>query len=75
MDVVLSKCAGLDVHQRTVVACARVVAGSSVKHDVRTFGTTTAELLALSDWLSTYGCTQALWARSSANWLRRRPTM
>jgi hypothetical protein len=35
MDIVLPKCAGLDVHQRTVVACARGVAGSSVTHDVR----------------------------------------
>jgi len=57
MEVVHPKCAGLDVHQHTVVACARVAAGSSVTRDVRTFGTTTQELWALSDWLTAHGCT------------------
>ena len=41
MDLLHPQCAGLDIHPRTVVACARVVAGSSVTHDRRTFGTTT----------------------------------
>src|SRR3989449_4232708 len=57
MDVVHPKCAGLDVHQQTVVACARVGSGKTVTHAVRTFGSTTPELLALSDWLATHGCT------------------
>ena len=57
MEIVHPKCAGLDGHQDMVVACARVVAGSSVTHDVRTFGTTTQELVALSDWLTAHGCT------------------
>jgi transposase len=57
MDVVHPKCAGLDVHQQTVVACARIGSGQAVTADVRTFGTTTQELLALSDWLTTHGCT------------------
>ncbi len=57
MEVVHPQCAGLDMHQHTVVACARVVAGSAVTHDVRTFGTTTQELWALSDWLTAHGCT------------------
>jgi len=35
MELMHPQCAGLDVHQHTVVACARVVAGSSVTHDVR----------------------------------------
>src|SRR5256885_2133493 len=52
MDVVHPKCAGLDVHQQPVVACARVVNGASVHHEVRTFGTTTQDLLALSDCLA-----------------------
>jgi transposase len=31
--------------------------GSAGTHEVRTFGTTTQELLALSDWLTAHGCT------------------
>jgi transposase len=68
MEVVHPKCAGLDVHQHTVVACARVVAGSSVTHDVRTFGTTTQELLALSDWLTAHGCTHVAMESTGVYW-------
>jgi transposase len=56
MDLIHACCAGLDVHKRTVVACARRVGpdGAAVR-EVRTFGTTTGELLALSDWLEARG--------------------
>jgi transposase len=53
MDAILETCAGLDVHQETVVAC--VLKGpldKKPKPEVRTFGTTTTELLQLQDWLS-----------------------
>ena len=52
MQIVYARCAGLDVHKKTVVVCVRIVAedGTLTTH-VRTFGTTTAQLLALIDWL------------------------
>ena len=68
MDVLHPKCAGLDVHQQTVVACARTGAGKAVTYDVRTFGTTTAELLALSDWLTAHGCTHVAMESSGVYW-------
>src|SRR5213596_4352893 len=68
MDVLHPKCAGLDVHQQTVVACARTGAGKAVTYDVRTFGTTTAELLALSDWLTAHGCTHVAMESSGIYW-------
>src|SRR5437899_2193143 len=68
MDVVHPKCAGLDVHQQTVVACARVGSGKAVTHAVRTFGTTTPELLALSDWLATHGCTHVAMESTGVYW-------
>lgn len=52
MDVLHPRCAGLDVHQKTVVACARLASGGAVTHEVRTFGTTTRALLALAEWLA-----------------------
>lgn len=52
MEVLHSKCAGLDVHKDTVVACARVAVDAEVKQTVATFGTTTTDLLALSEWLT-----------------------
>jgi len=68
VEIVHPKCAGLDGHQDTVVACARVVAGSSVTHDVRTFGTTTQELVALSDWLTAHGCTHVAMESTGVYW-------
>jgi transposase len=68
MDVVHPKCAGLDVHQQTVVACARIGSGKAVTADVRTFGTTTQEWLARSDWLTTHGCTHVAMESSGVYW-------
>jgi transposase len=56
MDIIHACCAGLDVHKKTVVACIRSIGpDGTVSCEVRTFGTTTAELLALSDWLAAHG--------------------
>lgn len=52
METLYARVAGLDVHKDTVVACLRVAAGPGKPRDeVRTFGTMTDDLLALSDWL------------------------
>jgi len=54
MQIVYARCAGLDVHKKTVVVCVRLVGddGTLTTH-TRTFGTTTSELLHLSAWLLT----------------------
>jgi transposase len=53
MDVIYTHCAGLDVHKKTVVVCC-ITPGPRGEKQVehRTFGTMTADLLALSDWLT-----------------------
>ena len=53
MDVMIERCAGLDVHKKTVVACVRAPSGegSGRRKAVRTFGTTLAGLEALREWL------------------------
>ncbi|MBM4369796.1 MAG: IS110 family transposase [Deltaproteobacteria bacterium] len=54
MELKYERCAGLDVHKETVVACVRVaMAGGKASHEVRSFGTTTSALLELSEWLET----------------------
>ena len=56
MERVIERCCGSDVHKKSVVACVRVPGRTSAREqDVRTFGTTTAELLALRDWLGGFG--------------------
>jgi transposase len=57
MQVLYPRCAGLDVHEETVVACVRLaVGGREVAREVRTFATTTAGLLELAAWLAENGC-------------------
>ena len=68
MEVLHASCAGLDVHQQTVVACVRLADKQRVVREVRTFGTTTRELLALSDWLSAHGCTQVAMESTGGYW-------
>ena len=56
MDIVVERCAGLDVHKDTVVACVRTPGPDGRRvEQVRTFGTMTVELLALRDWLVALG--------------------
>jgi transposase len=68
MEVLYRHCAGLDVHKDTVVACVRHMANGSVKREVRTFKTTTKDLLALSDWLAGEGCTHIAMEATGVYW-------
>jgi transposase len=68
MEVLYPRCAGLDVHKDTVVACARLVTDGKVSHEVKTFGTTTSQLCALADWLSECGCTHAAMESTGVYW-------
>jgi transposase len=69
MDMLYPHCAGLDVHKDTVVACVRhQEAGGRVRKEVRTFGTVTRDLLALSDWLAAEGVTHAAMESTGVYW-------
>ena len=68
MEVLYACCAGLDVHKSSVVACARKVVQGRVQREVRTFGTTTSQLLALSDWLTEQGCTHVAMEATGVYW-------
>jgi len=53
MQVMIKRCAGLDVHQATVVACVLISEGRQrPRTEVRSFSTTTAALEELRDWLA-----------------------
>lgn len=64
MQVVYERCCGLDIHKQSVVAC--LLTGR--KHETRTFGTMTADLLALSDWLLGAGCTHVAMESTGVYW-------
>jgi transposase len=52
MELVYERCCGLDVHKKIVVACLILVINGQRHKEMRTFRTTTQELLLLVDWLS-----------------------
>ena len=69
MDVVNERCAGLDVHKKTVVACVRVPGLDRRRRKVtRTFSTTMAGLEALRDWLADHGVTRAAMESTGVYW-------
>lgn len=58
METLYERCAGLDVHKQTVVASVRLPeAGRGRRVEAAEFGTTTAQLLELRDWLRSLGVT------------------
>ncbi len=69
MRIVYDHVAGLDVHKKTVVAAIIVPQeGKGWTQDRRTFGTMTADLLALSDWLMSHGVTHVAMESTGEYW-------
>ena len=69
MDILHRCCAGLDIHKKTVVACVRRIDAAGHAHqEIRTFGTMTCDLLALSDWLAEQGVEHVALESTGAYW-------
>ena len=68
MDVLYPRCAGLDIHRDTIVACVRLAEAGGVVRFVETFATTTAELERLSDWLSGHNVTPIAMEATGVYW-------
>ena len=69
MEVVFKCCAGLDVHSKTVVSCRRIIGpDGKLDRQVRTFGTTTQELLTLAQWLAEGSVTHVAMESTGVFW-------
>lgn len=69
MDVLYERCAGLDLHKRSItVCCLTPGAAGRPTREIRTFGTMTADLLALSDWLAASGVTHVAMESTGVYW-------
>jgi transposase len=64
MEVSYPRCAGLDVHKKTVVACVMTPEGQ----ETRTFSTMTEPLLQLADWLVEQQVTHVAMESSGVYW-------
>jgi Transposase len=72
MDVIFTHCAGLDVHKKTVMACRVRPDPTGQQADgfieLQEFGTMTADLLMLSDWLAAAGITHEAMESTGEYW-------
>ena len=68
MEVLYPRCAGLDVHAKTVVACVRIASGATVTYAHRTVSTRTRGLLELTDWLTAHGVTHVAMEATGVYW-------
>ena len=69
MQVLFARCAGLDVHKRSVVACVMVTSSDGqVQKQSQTFGTMTPDLLSLCDWLKGLGVSHVAMESTGVYW-------
>lgn len=68
MELLHARCAGLDVHKDVIVACARIVEGGKVRHELQSFETLTRGLLELLDWLEERGVTCVAMEATGVYW-------
>jgi len=69
MHPLIDRCAGLDVHQATVMATVRIPDEHGGRQVItETFGTTTEALVTLRDWLQAYGVTHVAMESTGVYW-------
>ena len=69
MEIICARCAGIDVHKRMVVVCARWVDPSGrAASEVRTYLTMTADLLEMADWLAGLGVERVAMESTGVYW-------
>lgn len=68
MEVVHPRCCGIDVHQASLAVCVSIKQGQETQRYRLNCGTTTQELLRLSDWLSDHGVTHVAMEATGVYW-------
>ena len=69
MEVLFERCCGIDIHKQRVTACLLTPGPGRMQHkEIRSFGTTTSELLDLCDWLLAAECTHVAMESTGVYW-------
>jgi transposase len=68
VDVIVDRCAGLDVHKKTVMATVRAPDGRRRRQETREFATFTGRLVELRGWLVAEGVTQVAMEATGVYW-------
>jgi transposase len=70
MDVIVDRCAGLDIDKKSVMACVRTPDGNGGRREqVRRFSGFLDGLLALRAWLCEHGVSEVAMEATSSYWL------
>src|SRR5207249_2595083 len=68
MDVIYPRCAGLDVHKKSVMVCLRIWTDGKSRKTIRRFGTMTHDLVAMAEWLGGEGVTHVAMESTGVFW-------
>ena len=68
MEMIVERCAGLDVGKDEVVGCVRTPSGRGRSSELRTFSTFTSGLEELADWLSANGVVEVVMEATGQYW-------
>jgi len=69
MRIVYKRCCELDGHKKVIVAGLLVLeSDGELRTEIKKFGTMTADLLALLDWLQQAGCTHVAMESTGVYW-------
>lgn len=69
MEILYARCAGLDLHKKTIKVCLLIrQANGQLAKEIRSYATTCQEILALSDWLKEQGCTHVAMEGTGVYW-------
>ena len=70
MDLVVERCAGVDIGKHEVVACVRTPdpSGKGRRKETRTFSSFTSQLEAMADWFTAEGVTQVVMEATGSYW-------
>jgi transposase len=69
MELLYNCCAGLDVHKKSVSACIRISKGGKTQKETATFGTFTADLERLRDWLQEHQVSHVALESTGVFWI------
>jgi transposase len=69
VEVLFDRCAGLDVHKKSISACIRITNGNQTRKETATFGTFTTDLERLRKWLEEHQVNQVALESTGVFWI------
>ena len=68
MRVMYERCCGLDIHKASIAACALIAEKGKTREETRRFGTMTADLRGLAEWLQSKGIRHVAMESTGVYW-------